>query len=117
MTKGLRQDYLNGRLASADVVADATGKSATMTAVDLTQLPAVISELNSFAQVLNKQAPRTVARARTYAQPFTSIFGEQVAPSYIDLAHFAALAAREFRRSVGRRCGPRAARTRWAAPS
>lgn len=93
--EGLRQDYLNGRLASADVVADATGKSATMTAVDLTQLPAVISQLDSFAQVLNKQAPRTVARARTYAQPFTSIFGEQVAPSYIDLAHFAALAAQE----------------------
>ena len=92
---GLRQDYLNGRLASANAVADATGRSATMTAVDLTRLPAVMNQLDSFAQVLNQQAPRTVARARTYAQPFTSIFGEQVAPSYIDLAHFAALAAQE----------------------
>ena len=91
----LRQDYLNGRAASADVVADATGRSATMTAVDLAQIPAVVAKLDAFAQVLNQQKPRTVARARTYAQPFTSIFGEQVAPSYIDLAHFAALAAQE----------------------
>ena len=92
---GLRQDYLNGRRASADTVADVTSRSATMTAVDLAQLPAVVSELDSFAQVLSRLQPRTVARARTYAQPFTSIFGEQVAPSYIDLAHFAALAAQE----------------------
>lgn len=91
----LRRDYLNGRTASADVVADVTGRSATLTAVDLAQLPAVVSQLDSFAQVLSQIPPRTVARARTYAQPFTSIFGQQVAPSYIDLAHFAALTAQE----------------------
>ena len=35
-----------------------------------------------------------MAQARTYAQSFTSIFGSEVPPSYIDLGHFAALVAR-----------------------
>ena len=37
---------------------------------------------------------RAIAQARSYAQSFTSIFGKDVPPSYIDLGHFAQLAGR-----------------------
>jgi hypothetical protein len=34
---------------------------------------------------------RAIAQARTYAQNFTSVFGSDIPPSYIDLGHFSAL--------------------------
>jgi hypothetical protein len=40
-----------------------------------------------------------VASARSYAQSFTSVFGKEVPPSYIDLGHFAQLLQRESQRS------------------
>jgi hypothetical protein len=91
----LRLEYLNGRTARAEVVAEVTGRQATLSAIDLQVLPGVMTALDGFAQAANQLPPRTVARARTYAQPFQSIFGTQVPPSYIDLAHFAALTAQE----------------------
>jgi hypothetical protein len=44
---------------------------------------------NNFAYLLQNEDQQLVAEARSYAQSFTSIFGRQVPPAYIDLGHFA----------------------------
>lgn len=67
----------------------------TLAAVDLSQMPAAIEGLNRFSLYLQNMDQRTVAKARNYAQSFTSIFGQNVPASYIDLAHFSALLVRE----------------------
>ena len=68
------------------------GKSATLTAVDLTKLPPLIDALNEFAVALTEVDPAAVARARTYAQSFESVFGEEAPSPYLDLGNFANLA-------------------------
>jgi hypothetical protein len=60
----------------------------TLSAIDLTQMPQVIGDLNNLAAAMRQVAGKDIARARSYSQSFTSIFGENVPPSYIDLSHF-----------------------------
>ena len=71
------------------------GEAATLAAVDLAVLKDVNAALDEFVVALAGIDQEAVARARMYAQSFESVFGEQVPPSYIDLAHFAALLASE----------------------
>jgi hypothetical protein len=61
----------------------------TLTAIDLSAMPSVISAVNDFSYALSGTGQKAIAKARTYAQSYTSIFGKKVPPSYIDLGHFA----------------------------
>ncbi|MEN6409126.1 MAG: clostripain-related cysteine peptidase, partial [Anaerolineaceae bacterium] len=70
---------------SPATLASQLSKSITLTAADLDALPGLMDAVNQLAYALQKEDASTVARARTYAQSFTSIFGENVPPSYIDL--------------------------------
>jgi len=90
-----RAAFVGGRGASAEQVAAQLEQNVTLAAVDLSQMPASIDGLNKFALYLRGMDQRAVAKARTHAQSFTSIFGQQVPASYIDMAHFAALLVRE----------------------
>ena len=90
-----RQAFLGGRGGTAEQVAAQLEQGVTLSAVDLSQMPVSIDKLNRFALYLRGMDQRVVAKARTHAQSFTSIFGQQVPASYIDLAHFAALLVRE----------------------
>ncbi len=90
-----RAAFVGGRGASAAQVAAQLEQGVTLSAVDLSQMPASLDGLNRFALYLRGMDQRLVAKARTHAQSFTSIFGQQVPASYIDLAHFAALLVRE----------------------
>jgi hypothetical protein len=65
----------------------------TLTAVDLQAMPAYMAALNEFAYALAFVDPVAVAQARTYAQSFQSVFGEDAPPSYLDVGHFAQLVA------------------------
>lgn len=67
------------------------GRDATLTAADLSALPVLIDGVNELAFALQQADQSQVARAKTYAQSFTSIFGSQVPASYIDVGHFAQL--------------------------
>ncbi len=80
--------------SSAADVARQIAQNATISAVNLDALPALNASLNDFAFQLQNEDPRVIAEARSYAQSYTSIFGRQVPPSYIDLGHFAALVGR-----------------------
>ena len=65
----------------------------TLTAVDLAQIPPLVDSINELSLALTNDNQSTIAQTRTYAQSFTSVFGSNVPPSYIDLGHFAELLA------------------------
>lgn len=79
---------------SAQAVAREMQQDVTLTAVDLAALPPLMKSVNDYATALQRVDPRAIAKARSYAQPFTSIFGSKVPPSFIDLGHFVQLLKR-----------------------
>ena len=83
---------------SAEQIARQLDQNITLTAVDLTTLPALMDSFNEFAfslQGTNNQ--NAIAQARSYAQSFTSVFGKDLPPSYIDLGNFVQLVSQESR--------------------
>jgi hypothetical protein len=80
---------------SAEQVAQQMGQGSTLTAVDLAALPALLDSVNELAYLLQSVDQAQVARARTYAQTFTSVFGADVPPSYLDLGNFVQRLQRE----------------------
>lgn len=90
-----RQQFVGRGGISAGQLAAQLEQGVTLAAVDLSQMPAAMEGLNRFSLYLQNMDQRAVAKARNYAQPFTSIFGQNVPASYIDLAHFAALLVQE----------------------
>ncbi len=80
---------------SAARLARQMGRDVTLTAIDLGALPDLMQRYNEFAYALQSEDQSAIASARNYAQSYTSIFGEEVPPSFIDLGNFAQLAARK----------------------
>lgn len=80
---------------SASQLARQLERNITLTAVDLNSLPDLLKKYNEFAYALQSEEQAAIASARNYAQSYTSIFGKEVPPSYIDLGHFVQLVARE----------------------
>ncbi|MGE5248874.1 MAG: clostripain-related cysteine peptidase [Bacteroidota bacterium] len=78
---------------SADQIAAQLEQGITISAIDLEKYPALLKSTNSFAYMLQNEDQQLVAEARSYAQSYTSIFGRQVPPAYIDLGSFAMLVA------------------------
>jgi len=76
---------------SAAEMARQMGRDITLAAVDLSAVPALVDHVNQLAFALQGATQNEVARARTYTQSFTSVFGQGTPPSYIDLGHFAQL--------------------------
>ena len=89
----LRPSSPFGGSYSAAQITNQLERDTTITTVDLQALPALIDSVNDFAYNLQNVDQSAVAQARSYAQSFTSIFGNQVPPSYIDLGHFVQLVA------------------------
>jgi hypothetical protein len=96
-----RADFLRGgsplgglfgvSTASASQLAAQMERNVTLSAVNLEQMPVLMTSVNDFVYALQGENQSLVAQARGYAQSYTSIFGKQVPPSFIDLGHFAAL--------------------------
>jgi hypothetical protein len=66
-------------------------RDATLSAIDLGALPDMMQSFNAFAYQLQNDDQGLIAQARNYAQSYTSLFGRQVPPSYIDLGNFVEL--------------------------
>jgi hypothetical protein len=81
--------------ATAEQVAQQMAQNTTLSAVDLEAMPELMDSLNELSFALQEASQPVVARARNYAQSFTSVFGRNVPPSYIDLGNFAQLLKRE----------------------
>jgi hypothetical protein len=73
---------------SADQLANQLQQNITLTAVNLENYQGLVDALNEFAYQLQRLDQRLVAQARSYTQSYTSIFGQNVPPSFIDLGHF-----------------------------
>ena len=73
---------------SSQGLARELGRDSTLSAVDLAKINQVNSSLNQLVFTFQKAKQQALAGGRTYAQSFTSIFGSQVPPSYIDLGNF-----------------------------
>ncbi len=80
---------------SAQQLAAQMSDNITLTAVDLQTIPALNQSLNDLVFALQDSSQRDVAQARQYAQSYTSVFGKDIPPSYIDLGNFAQLVKRE----------------------
>jgi hypothetical protein len=87
--------FFGSNSVSADQLARQLERNITLTAVDLNALPDLMTRLNAFAYAMQSEDQRAIASARNYAQSYTSIFGREVPPSYIDLGHFVQLAAKQ----------------------
>ena len=80
-TQGVSAEQLSAQI-SIDV---------TLSAIDLNALPQLMDRFNTFAYQLQNEDQQLIAQARTYTQSYTSLFGREVPPSYIDLGHFVLL--------------------------
>jgi len=80
---------------SADQLARQMGGDITLAAIDLSRVPDLMSRVNDLSFVLQSADDGTVARAKRFTRSFTSIFGSEVPPSYIDLGNFTQLLQRE----------------------
>jgi clostripain len=72
-------------------------QNVTLTAADLSQMPVLVESINNLSLALANDNQQTIAQSRTRAQSFTSVWGNNVPPSYIDLGHFAQLLAQNSR--------------------
>jgi hypothetical protein len=70
------------------------GKSVTLTAVDLSQIPQLLEAVNNLVQVMPGINQKNVARARSHSVAFENVFGDGK-PPYIDLGHFVKLLKKE----------------------
>ncbi|MHB0923621.1 MAG: clostripain-related cysteine peptidase [Bellilinea sp.] len=80
---------------SAAQLTDQIERNITLTAVDLDAYADLITSFNTFIYAMQDVDQRAVASARNYTQSYTSIFGKEVPPSYIDLGHFVQLVVRQ----------------------
>jgi len=93
----LRPNTPFGGSYSAAQVTNQLARDITIATIDMQALPALIDSVNDFAYYLQNVDQSAVAKARSYAQSFTNIFGKQVPPAYIDLGHFVQLTAQATR--------------------
>ncbi len=89
--------FFGSSSVSAEQLAAQMEQNVTLTAVNLERMPELMQSVNDFAYTLQGENQSLVAQARSYAQSYTSIFGKQVPPAYIDLGHFTALIGRNTR--------------------
>jgi len=83
--------------ASTEQLTQQLGRDVTLSAVDLGKIPNLMGAFNEFSYAIQNEDQSLIAAARTYARSYTSIFGREVPPSFIDLGHFVQLVARETR--------------------
>ncbi len=76
---------------TSEQVVSQMGRNVTLAAVDLSAVPALVDSVDKLCIALQGANQNSVAQARGYAQSFTSVFGQQVPPAYIDLGHWAQL--------------------------
>jgi hypothetical protein len=76
---------------SAEQLTAQISRDVTLSAIDLNAVPLLMDRFNTFAYQLQNEDQQLIAQARTYTQSYTSLFGREVPPSYIDLGHFVLL--------------------------
>jgi hypothetical protein len=86
--------FAGGDYSAESVAADLI-QGSTLATIDLGKIQDLNAAVNDLAIALAEVDQDTVAEARTYAQSYESVFGDDVPPSFIDLGHFTELLASE----------------------
>jgi len=94
-----------GSRASARQVVQKLYGGATLSAVDLAAFTDLLNALNELAYALQDADQQAVAKARAYAQSYTSVFGRNTRPSYLDLANFVQLLQQHTRAPAVKKAG------------
>jgi hypothetical protein len=84
--------YLTEVRASPDEISQEEATT-TLSAIESARVPEVIGAMNQFVTAAASIDQGTVAEARTYTRNYLSLFGEDVAPSFIDLGNFSEVLA------------------------
>ncbi len=84
-----------GSVMSAAQLQAQLERDITLTAVDLGQIPHLNQAVNDLAYALQGEKQNYVAKVRTNAQSYTSVWGSDVQPSYLDLGHLTRLLINE----------------------
>ncbi len=88
----LAQEMYGTKNISAEEAATDFSSDVTLSAVDLSKMPVVLTSLDEMSYQMSRLSnQKLVASARTHARSFTSIFGDDEPESYIDLGNFAKL--------------------------
>jgi hypothetical protein len=93
-----RSDFLSQTgmgFLSQNELAFELGKDSTLSAVDLSKVAALMSSMNDLSYALESANQSDIAGARSYALSFTSVFGNSVPPSYLDLGSFVQILAQQ----------------------
>jgi len=88
--KGSGGLFGGGQVSAAQLIQQ-LGQNSTLTAVDLQKLPELMASTDELAYAMTQLNQKGVAQARSYVQSFTSVFGSNVPPSYLDLGNLAGL--------------------------
>ena len=86
----VKQNYDEESMTAAEVIKAETERT-TLAAVDLAQVPSMVSALDRLVRTLENVPQKSVAEARRYALAFESVFDENQPKPAIDLGNFAQL--------------------------
>lgn len=82
--------YLTEVRATADEISEEEATT-TLSAIESARMPDVIAAMNDFITAMAFIDQGQVAEARTYTRKYFSLFGEDAAPSFLDLSNFAGI--------------------------
>jgi hypothetical protein len=85
----------SGNVMSAAQLQAQLERDVTLTALDLSQVSTINQKLNELAFALQSEKQNVVAKARNYTQSYTSVWGSDVPPSYLDLGNLTQLLVNE----------------------
>jgi len=78
---------------SAEIIAEKIGEDITLSAVDLARIPALHEAFNELLVAVKDMDQSLLAEARSFAQPFSNVFHDQLPSPLIDLGSFIDLLA------------------------
>lgn len=91
----VKRTYESAEDISESSLADEETKTVTLSAVDLAKIPDLIRAVNELTGAMSKINQKVVARARSHARTFESVFGEDYPSPYLDLGNLAKLLKKE----------------------
>jgi hypothetical protein len=91
----VEENFDDGYDLSADEVAQEMSVDITLTAMDLSKMSTLNQAVNQLAMDMQSAQQKPIARSRTYAQSYETVFDEDEQPPYIDLGNFAELLIEE----------------------
>lgn len=82
--------YLTEVRATAEEISEEESTT-TLSAIESARIPDVIEAMNGFISAMASIDQEEVAQARTYTRKYLSLFGDDTAPSFLDLSNFAGI--------------------------